>query len=70
MMQGSPYLKVPMMGETDEQRTLRETTINVQKSLRAFAEEHHETYDFDEIEKSFQNCDRTRTSLMHENEVA
>jgi len=69
MMQGSPYLKVPVMEETDEQRTLRETTINVQKSLRAFAEEHQETYDFDEIEKSFRNCDRTGTSLMHENEM-
>ena len=55
--------------ETDEERTLRETKMNIQKSLRLYSQKNQETFDFTEIKKSFQHCDRMGTNLMHENEV-
>ena len=55
--------------ESDEERKLREAKANIQKSLRVYAQKHKETFDFTEMEKSLQHCDRSGTRLMHENEV-
>ena len=69
MVHDSAHSQLPLSEETEEERTLREAKANVQKSLRAYAQEHLRSYDFTNIITSFQHCDRTKTNLMHENEV-
>ena len=56
--------------ETGEEKIVRDTIDNVERALRTYAQKHGDIFDFKEMVKSFEHCDRSQSNLMHINEVS